>query len=167
VGEAHGQAIARVRVQQELDALSVLDLCAMNPGFEHKSLRVDQQVALSSFDLLGPVVTTLVPTHSRGLERLAIHYGRAGLRVSVEADSHTLAQGSMHPLPGAVQTPEAEVVVDGLPRRELVGQQSPGAATLQDVEDGVEDLAQGIYPRTATGFGSGKVGLKATPFGVR
>jgi hypothetical protein len=135
-------------------------------GFDHQSLRVHQDVALSALHLLGSVVTTLVPTHSGGLDRLAIHYGRAGLRVSVEADSHTLAQGGMHPLPGAVQTPGAEVVVDGLPRREVVWQQSPGAAALQDVEDGVEDLAQDIYPRTATGFGNGKVGLQATPFGI-
>jgi len=57
--------------------------------------------------------------------------------------------------------------LDGLPRREVVWQQSPGAAALQDVEeDGVEDLAQDIYPRTATGFGSRKVGLQATPFGI-
>src|SRR5919112_6281047 len=54
-----GQAIARVRVQQELDALPILDFRAINPRLEHQSLRVLQDVTLTSFDLLGPVVTAL------------------------------------------------------------------------------------------------------------
>ena len=72
----------------------------------------------------------------------------------------------MHPLPRSVQTPESEVVVDGLPRWEVVGQQSPGAAAPQDVEDGVEDLAQAMEARTPVGSGSGKMGLQAAPLGV-
>jgi hypothetical protein len=31
----------------------------MNPRFEHQSLRVHQDVTLTSFDLFGPVVTAL------------------------------------------------------------------------------------------------------------
>jgi hypothetical protein len=73
----------------------------------------------------------------------------------------------MQPLPGAVQTPETKVVIDGLPRREVVRQQSPGAAALEHVEDGVEDLAQAMEARRTVGFGSGKVGLQAAPFGIR
>src|SRR5688572_21033498 len=69
---------------------------------------------LASFDLLGSVVTALLPAYPRGLDRLAIHYGRAGLGVSLRADSHSFAQGRVHPLPRPIQTPGAEVVVDGL-----------------------------------------------------
>jgi hypothetical protein len=65
----------------------------MNPRFEHQSLRVHQDVTLTSFDLLGPVVTALFAAHARGLDRLAVHYGRAGLRVPLEADTHSPAQG--------------------------------------------------------------------------
>jgi hypothetical protein len=57
-------------------------------------------------------------------------------------------------------------VVDGLPGREVVRQQSPGAAAADHIEDGVEDLAQRIDPRTSVGFGSGKVGFQAAPFGI-
>ena len=73
----------------------------------------------------------------------------------------------MHPLPGALQAPEAEVVVDRLPRWEVVRQESPGASATHDVKDGVEDLAQRIDPRTPVVFGSGKVGFQAAPFGIR
>jgi hypothetical protein len=74
----------------------------MDPGFEHETLGVYQQVPLASFALLGPVVTTLLPTDARGLDRLAVHYPGAGLEVPPQADSHTITQGSVHPLPGAV-----------------------------------------------------------------
>jgi hypothetical protein len=47
-----------------------------------------------------------------------------------------------------------------------VRKQSPGAAALKHVEDGVEDLARAVQTRTAGGFGSGKVGLQAAPFGI-
>ena len=45
-------------------------------------------------------------------------------------------------------------------------EQTPGATAPYDVEDGVEDLAQRIGPRTPTDCRSGKMGLKAGPFGV-
>lgn len=58
-------------------------------------------------------------------------------------------------------------MVDAAPRREIVRKQAPGAAAPHDdVEDSVEDLAQRIDPRAPVGFGSGKIGLQASPFGV-
>jgi hypothetical protein len=53
-----------------------------------------------------------------------------------------MAQGIMQPLPGTIDAPNIpEVMMDGLPRRELMWQQTPSTATTDDVEDGVEDLA--------------------------
>jgi hypothetical protein len=66
VAETLGQTIAHGDIQQELDALPVLDLCAVETSFYHQSLGVHQQVALASFDLLGSVVTTLFAAHARG-----------------------------------------------------------------------------------------------------
>jgi len=62
----------------------------MNPSFEHQTLRVYQQMALSSFDLLGPVVTALLAAHACGLDRLAVDYRCTGLRVSLQAHPHSL-----------------------------------------------------------------------------
>src|SRR5918995_2550254 len=72
----------------------------------------------------------------------------------------------MHPLPRPIQAPGAEVVIDGLPGREAVGQQPPSAATADDVEDGVCDLAQGMYPRAPGGFGGWQMGLQEGPLGI-
>ena len=41
--------------------------------------------------------------------------------------------------PHAVQTPRTEDVVNGLPRRELFGQQAPGNSALEHIENGVHD----------------------------
>jgi hypothetical protein len=101
-------------------------------------------MALSSFDLLGSVVATLFSAYPGGLHRLAIHNGCARLRVSLEAYSQTMAQGSVQPLPGAIDAPDPEVVVDGLPRRELMWQQAPSTTTSHEVEDRVKDLALGL-----------------------
>jgi hypothetical protein len=141
VREALGEAMPRVDIQQELDAFTVLDLCTVDPRFEHQSLRVDQQVALASFDHLATVVTALFATHAGSLDRLTVDDACAGLGVPLEADPHSLAQGGVHPFPCSIQTPEAEVVVDGLPGWEVVWQQSPLTAAADHIEDGLEDLA--------------------------
>jgi len=58
-------------------------------------------------------------------------------------------------------------VVDAAPRWGIVRkQEAPRAAAPYDIEHGVKDLAQRIDPRTPIGFGSGKMGLEAGPFGV-
>jgi hypothetical protein len=87
----------------------------VNPGFEHQTLRVYQDVALSAFDLLAAIVSSLLSTHPCRFDRLAIHYGRARLGVPLGAYPYPLTQGGVHPLPRSIQTPEAEVVVDRFP----------------------------------------------------
>jgi hypothetical protein len=80
------------RPEQELDAVAIGDVRAMDLGHEHQTLRVYQQMALSSFDLLGPYsIAALFAAYARGLDRLAIHDGCAGLRISTQADPHALA----------------------------------------------------------------------------
>ena len=57
--------------------------------------------------------------------------------------------------------------LDGFPGRKVVGQQSPGTATTHDdVEDGLEDLAQGVYGRASGGFGSREMGLDVREFDI-
>src|SRR5215210_4992807 len=138
----------------------------MNPRFQNQTLRVHQDMALSAFHLLSSVVTSPIPSHTGALDRLAIHHACARLRVPLQADPQTLAQGGVHPLPGAVEPPRSEIMVNGLPGWEVVGQQSPGTATTQDVENGVEDLAQGVHPGTSWGFGGRHMGLYVGPLGI-
>jgi hypothetical protein len=67
--------------------------------------------------------------------------------------AHALAlgamQGGIEQAPVAVEAKLPEVVEDRRPRREVGGQIAPGAAGAQDVEDSVEDAAQGVSARPA------------------
>jgi len=116
-------------------------------------------VTLSALHLLASIVAALFSAYPGRLDRLAIYDAGARLRVPVEAGSNPLTQRSVHPLPGSIQADLPEVVVDAAPGREVVGKQTPRTNSPHDVEDGVNDLTQGVQRRTSGGFGSGKVGL--------
>jgi hypothetical protein len=75
---------------------------------------------LSAFDLFAPVVSALFSTYAGRIDWLAIYDARGGLWVSLEANPQSLAQGLVHPFLGSIHSPKAEVVVDGLPRWEVV-----------------------------------------------
>jgi hypothetical protein len=79
-------------------------------------------MALSALHLLAAVVSSLLSSHAGALSRLAIDDAGAWLRISAHTDAHSLAQGGVQPFSGAIDTPSSEVMVDGFPRREVVGQ---------------------------------------------
>jgi hypothetical protein len=47
-----------------------------------------------------------------------------------------------------------------------VGQESPGTAATHDVEDGIEDLAQGVYPGTSGRSRGREMGLCVGPLSI-
>jgi hypothetical protein len=59
---------------------------------------------------------------------LTIDHASTGLAVFTSGDPHIAPKQVMHPLPGAVLAPEPKVVVDDLPRREVMRQQAPGGS---------------------------------------
>jgi hypothetical protein len=74
-------------------------------------------MALSTLDLLAAIVAALFAAYPSRLDRLAIYYGGAGLRISFETDPDPLAQSGVHPLPGTIQAELPEVVIDAAPGR--------------------------------------------------
>src|SRR5215207_6791468 len=153
--------------EQHLDPVSVHDVGRMDLRLEQKALRIDQDVAFSALDLLAAIIASLLSSHAGALDRLRIDNTRGGLRITPKTDPQALADGCVEPLPGTIDAPEAKVMVDGLPRREVVRQQAPGAAAAENVEDGVEDLAQVVEARLSRGFrGWGQMGFDARPFSI-
>jgi hypothetical protein len=134
--------------------------------FEDETLGVDQDVTLSALDLLASVVTLFHSAYCGTLERLRINYARAGLRIPSQADPQSFADRAVDPLPGTVDTPSPEVVVDGRPSREVVGEQAPLTSALQNVEDSVEDLTKIVSPQSSMSFGCWHMRLDEVPFGV-
>jgi hypothetical protein len=71
----------------------------------------------------------------------------------------------IEPGPQAVAAPLAEVVIDGLPRREVFWQEPPLGTGLDQIEDGVEDFAQG-GAGTSAFFGGGQEAADQVPLSV-
>src|SRR6266567_9017575 len=101
---------------------------------QDQALRVDQNVSLSPGELFGAIIAALFATIRR-LDRLTVDDPRTGLAIASRLRPHALPQGRVDALPGTVETPEPEVVLDRLPRRKLVRQQPPGTAAADDVND--------------------------------
>jgi hypothetical protein len=124
-------------------------------------------MALASFDLLASYsITPVFSSHSGALDRLEIRHARAGLRIPFEPDAQPFAYSPVDPLPGAIDAPSSEVVVDGWPSGEIVREQAPLAATLQEVEDGVQDLAKAVGSGPPMSLGGWQVRFDIAPFGI-
>lgn len=72
----------------------------------------------------------------------------------------------MDAFPRPVVTPEAEIVVDRLPAREVVWQGAPGTAVAHHVDDGVDDLTPVDRGGTTAGSGLGNLGFDPLPLRV-
>jgi len=139
--------VFRHSVQQQWHGGAVLNIGRVYLGAQHQAATIDQHVALAAIDAFGAVVATNAADAGRA-NRLAIDDACTRLRVAPDSRAELLAQDSVEVLPGAVQPPQAEIVIDGWPGRELVWQQPPSAATSNNVEDGVQDLAEGVKARS-------------------
>src|SRR5712692_8591943 len=123
----------------------------MSLRLQDHPLRVDHNVSLAPGALFGASIAVRFAT-SRRLDRLTVDDPRTGLAITSRLRPPALPQGRVDALPGAVETPAPEVVVERLPRRKRVRQQPPGTAAADAVQDAVEDLTHRREPR-ATGRG--------------
>src|SRR3712207_4455413 len=109
----------------------------MHSCLHHQSACIYQKVAFAAVYLLGTVVAASA-AFLRGPRRLTVHDRRARHRFATRHRADALAQDAVDPLPGTIEAPSTEVMVDGLPGRELVRKEAPGAAAAHCVEDGVQ-----------------------------
>src|SRR5215213_1080587 len=124
-------------------------------------------MAFTSFDLLGAVVTALFSAYPGSLHRLAVDDSALGWGPSSGAPALACAE-----LSASSPTSHPNARSESSDRRssccrEVVGQQSPGAAAAHDVEeDGVYDLAGAMQLGASGSLGAGQVRFEAAPFGV-
>lgn len=103
------------------------------------------------------------------LHGLAIDPEGRGRRRGPGVEADLLPDAGVDAFPDAVVPPGPEVPVDGLPGREVVGEQPPGRPAAEVVEDGVEDLAErGRRPAALGGSGLRfrEEGFEGLPLGV-
>ena len=128
-------------LERQFGAAAVLDPRRVDHDGQQQPQPVHHDVSLAALDLLARV-EPLRATDLGGLDRLRIDHGGGGLRVAFRGDPRLVPQGVVEPLQGAVAAPPVEVITDRAGWGEVVGQGEPVAALVEQVEDGVDDLAK-------------------------
>ena len=153
-------------VQQQWHSCAILNVGGMHSGSEDQATGIDQEMPLAAIDALGAVVAADT-ADARGADRLAVDDARTGLRLAPDHGSELATQDRVQKCPGAIEPPQPEVVIGGLPGWELVREQPPGAATPNDIEDRVQDLADGMEARPSNTPRRRQVGLETIELAVR
>jgi len=120
--------------------LAVVDVGAVNDDGEQQPERIDQNVSFTPFDTLAAIEAAWSADVAR-LDGLAVDDGQRRARVTTGSLSNETAQVVDNPGEHVARDPAPEVVIDGLPGRERVGEVSPLAARFREVEQRVEDVA--------------------------
>src|SRR5512142_2227095 len=105
-------------------------------------------MSFSSSHLLPCVITALFPAFG-GFHRLAVDDRRAGFGFPALLSAQILAQGGIQRFPATIDPPQAKIVVDRFPRRQIVGHHPPRTAGAQDIKDAVEYRTPAMFTRSA------------------
>src|SRR5689334_22472424 len=135
----------------------------MNGGFEHQALCVDEHVALTPLDLLGPIIASFA-THPGGFDALTVDNTRAGLGVSSQRDPDVLAQTGIQLFPEPRLPPRPPVMIRDGPRRQVVGNGAPLTARADHIKDGITNRPEGIRAWSAQPRWQWEQGLQDPPF---
>ena len=151
--------------QQLLGAIAILDIGGQYSDQEQQAKGVDQDMSLASINLFSGVVAPLVAAFG-ALDTLAVDDGRTGLGLASFDHTHLLPQMGVnrHPQTGAL--PEPEIVVSGAPGSKVLWHIAPLTASLDDIEDCVEQLAEGVLAWPALLVGLGETIVDELPFAV-
>src|ERR1051326_3461019 len=96
---------------------------------------------LAAFDALGRVVADL-PAMRVGLDALAVQDRGGGLAALAFLRAHFGSEQIVEDFPNAIPGPFPKHVVDRFPRRKVDGQEPPGNAALEDIENSVYNPPQ-------------------------
>src|SRR5215210_2815733 len=139
-------------LEQQRHGRSVLNIGGVHLGPQHQPSSVNQNVALATVHALGAIV----PAHAAdagGPDRLAVDDGGTWLGLTTDDDAQLVTENAVQALPRAIQTPQTEIVIGGLPWRKFVWEEPPRTATPNNVEDRVQDLANRVQAGSADALG--------------
>src|SRR6266566_725455 len=127
-------------LQEQRDALSILDIGSVDHHFEQQSQCIDQNVPFASRELFATIIA-MRPAPLGGFHRLTVENGRTWGRLPSTLHPKPLPQRFHHPFPNAGVAPLTKVVIHGRPGGIFMGQQAPGPSTAQHIKDPIENLS--------------------------
>src|SRR5262249_45316185 len=129
---------------------------------EDQTQHIDEQMTFPARDLLSSIIATRA-AHLGGLDRLAIDDRCSRFRVAPGALPNSATQCIIDPLPCAILLPCGKIVIDQLPRWEVMGQHSPLATAPEYVENGVDDFPSRVLDRLRSRLGGWNQWLQDLP----
>jgi hypothetical protein len=106
---------------------------------QQQAQRIHDDMAFAATDFLAAVGADFRAALGR-LDRLTVDASDARIGVAAGLVADTPAQDIEQAVPGSIAFPLLEVVVDGFPGREIMGQSSPRATLAREVQDSIDDL---------------------------
>jgi hypothetical protein len=103
----------------------------------------------------------------RRFHRLAINNGGARGGITAGGRAHLGPPGLVEACPGTIETPLAEIIMDGSPGWEIVRQQAPRTTGAEEIEDRGEDFAQIHSPGASPRLGRRQQRREEGPLGLR
>src|SRR5579875_270534 len=114
---------------QEQGSLSTIDEPSrMNLDGEQQSEGINQNMPLATIDFFSAIKAAFAASHRTGLDRLAIDDGSPRFGIATCLGSHMFTQGSHGLLPGAIQLPLTEVILDRFSVGQIMGHLPPRTA---------------------------------------
>ena len=131
---------------------------------EHQSQSIHQQMALPTLDPLAGVIADVAAVTS-GLNTLAVQNRRRGPAAFTVSFPDECAQRIVEHRPLMVGDPLPEDMIDRFPMGKVGRQITPRTATLDQIQDGIDDPPP--IHRWATAFGRlGQHGFEVSPLGI-
>lgn len=124
-------------LDQTLGGVPVLHGGAGDLNRQNQSQDVHRQVPFAAFDFF-PRVVAAFPGLVGRLDRLTVHDGGGWRDLASLGFSQPVPQGVVDKGPGPVLAPTPKVTIDGLPGRKVSGQEPPGAAGSNPIEDRID-----------------------------
>ena len=131
---------------QHLNLRPLLLIGGRDKSSQQLPQRINGQMHLRALPLLVPIVARPGSAFGCGLHRPGIKDRRRGLRVAPSQLPQQQAQVVHHLFEDPGLEPALGLLVDGVPRRQVVGHKAPLAAAAHDVAQTIEDLPQGVIP---------------------
>jgi hypothetical protein len=123
-------------------------------------------MAFTAVDLLAPVVAARAAALA-AFDSLGVEGRLLGLGFASDGDADLAAKGIQDPLPGAVLFPGVEEAVGGGRFGQILGEHPPLTTGLVEVENGVEEEAEGNFPGAATLLGLRQQRFEQRPLFIR
>src|SRR5277367_1959215 len=127
---------------------------------------VDSNMNLGALALLVPVKASPGSALRGGLYSTTVQNDRAGIGLSVQRHPQNGSQVVRHSFKTSRFDPPLRLLIDHTPRRQIIGQHTPGSARPDQITQRIEDLAQRVLPLRRTLFHQRQIVDAETPLFV-